>query len=571
MAGKTFALIAVLLSALATDSSRAAETPRFQLKEGQSAHVIAVKTSGPIWSALRERYFDEVIYLSCGKLVNFEAIVGAKPAVTPAALERLAIGQTSIIPTDLPLQTEIEKVFKKKKKFKLVPTLGGADLVLIAFAAYPTARLVIDRTRGVTAAWRGYEDSPYSYESAAVLAFVLTADAYPLTGTGVRELSDAALWQGYTQITNHGCRRSAQADAASELVGSFHEALNNKNRIESQPAKLPRSDPGGSGQRQPELQTSRETLAPPQLPRTPAEDASVRVTSVAVIVPVAVSDREGRHVSNLTQSDFRVFEDDVEQKISHFRAVETPFRVVLLLDSSVSMRLNNDDLRRAATAFVDQLQTRDQAMVVSFDSRVHVHSEFTSNRTLLHEAISKTATGLGTRLYDAVDLVLTERLNQVEGRKAIVLFTDGVDTESRLSDRQRTLELAQESGALIYSIHYDTAEDVSERPLRATVGGRDIDISTNQPNVAEVGPDAYRLANQYVHDLSEATGAQQYQAASVEELSQALSRIAAELGRQYEIAYYPTTPAQPGSYRKIVVQVVRPDTVVRARPGYRSP
>jgi len=571
MSGKRLTLIAVLLCFFDFSPPTAAQTPRFDFEAGQSIYVIAVKTSGRAERAIWDRFFPDLTQLACGEVVRFQFV--GQPSVSrlqlAPTLERSAMGQTPLISTDPILQSEIQKAVKKQKKFKLAETLDAADFVLIAFAKYPFAQLTM-QGKQVISAWRSYEDSPYSPASVLVLAFVLSEDAYSQTGTGVRELSDVALWQGYTQVDNHRCTRTAQADAANELMKRFHKQVRKENRKnQPNPAAPSRLDRGR--ERPPQLKVGDDTHTPPSRTFASSPGAAVRVATTAVIVPVAVSDRDGRHISNLTQTDFRLFENDVEQKIDHFRTVEAPFRVALLLDSSASMLLKNEDLSRAASSFVDRLQPQDQVMVVSFDSEISPRVDFTSNREILREAIAGIRPGAGTRLYDAVDLILTERLSQVEGRKAIVLFTDGVDTESWLADARRTVGLAEESGTLIYSISYDTAEDVPERPMQGQVNGRSVEIRTDRPNAANVGLEAYQLGEKYVSELTRATGALEYKATSVDDLDRAFAQIAGELRRQYELAYYPTSSVEARAYRRITVKVNRPEGVVRARPGYRSP
>jgi Ca-activated chloride channel family protein len=207
-------------------------------------------------------------------------------------------------------------------------------------------------------------------------------------------------------------------------------------------------------------------------------------------------------------------------------------------------------------------------MVVSFNGEVYLNSEFTNDRYQLGSAVNQICIGGGTRLYDAVDLVLMERLRQIDGRKAIVLFTDGVDNESRVSDAHRTLELAEESGTLIYTIRYDTTRDVAEQPMSPNRRGQVRVFYA--PNILVAGVEAYRFASQYLSDLPERTGARAFQAESTSSLNDAFSTIAGELRQQYELSYYPTNPAHDGRYRRILVRVDRPDVVVRARPGYRA-
>jgi VWFA-related protein len=238
----------------------------------------------------------------------------------------------------------------------------------------------------------------------------------------------------------------------------------------------------------------------------------------------------------------------------------------------------------AAIAFVRELHPQDRVSVIFVSSEVFVGMDFTSDRSLLEKAIHQAGNGGGTRLYDAVDLVLTQWLRPILDRKAIVLFTDGVDTESRVADASRSLELAEESGSLIYTIRYDTANDVPE-PWTISVldNGRVVEARSTVPvagakahatlapsNLAFAGAEAYRTASQYLSDLAERTGARGFQAKATGDLDQAFSQVADDLRQQYEITYYPTNTARDGSYRHIRVQVDRPDVVVRARPGYRA-
>ncbi len=186
------------------------------------------------------------------------------------------------------------------------------------------------------------------------------------------------------------------------------------------------------------------------------EDEVVRVNASLVTVPVSVLDRDGRFISGLRQEDFRILEDGVEQRIAYFATVEQPFTVALVIDTSGSTRFKLEDIQDAAIAFLDQLRPADRVIVVSFDEQVRVLSEATNDRNQLREAIRRTHTGGGTRLYDAVDLVINDQLRRIQGRKAIVLFTDGVDSSSRQASFESTLEEAVELDAMIYPIQYDT-------------------------------------------------------------------------------------------------------------------
>src|SRR5205823_67884 len=166
------------------------------------------------------------------------------------------------------------------------------------------------------------------------------------------------------------------------------------------------------------------------------EDEVVRVNASLVTVPVSVLDRDGRFIGGLRKQDFRIFEDGSEQQVAYFAPVEQPFTVALVIDTSGSTQFKIEDMQEAAIAFLDQLKPNDRVIVVSFDDKIRVLSEATNDRALLRDAIRRTHTGDGTRLYDAVDQIINQQLAHVQGRKAIVLFTDGVDTASKRATYQ---------------------------------------------------------------------------------------------------------------------------------------
>ncbi len=190
-----------------------------------------------------------------------------------------------------------------------------------------------------------------------------------------------------------------------------------------------------------------------------ADDEVVRVDTNLVTIPVTVFDHDGRFVADLKKEDFQVLENGKPQNIEYFATTETPFTVALVLDTSLSASLKIDEMQTAAYQFVMGLRPADRVLIVSFDEQVRVLSEPTSDRETLRRAIKQTRFGGGTSLYEAVYTTL-KRMEKVNGRKAIVLFTDGVDTTSRKTNDSDNLYQAQEFEGLVYPIHYDTYEDV---------------------------------------------------------------------------------------------------------------
>ena len=323
----------------------------------------------------------------------------------------------------------------------------------------------------------------------------------------------------------------------------------------------------------------------------------VRVNTTLVTIPVSVMDRNGKYIPNLRKEDFRIFEDGAEQQVAYFASVEKPFTVVLMIDTSGSTRFQLEEIQDAAIAFVNQLRSDDRVIVVSFDDQVRVLAEATNDRYTLRNAIRQTRTGDGTRLYDAVDMVIHQQLSRVNGRKAIVLFTDGVDTTSRHATYESTVRAAEELDALVYPVQYDTY-DGSQGGGGSTWPGSSRMPPLKLPSIFDIiiggtvrnggggrggggrgrgggggggmgnSRDEYMRASAYLRELSERTGARLYQADSVQNLEHSFALVAEELRRQYSLGYYPRMTAQAGQRRQIKVRVNRPELAVRARDSY---
>ncbi len=200
----------------------------------------------------------------------------------------------------------------------------------------------------------------------------------------------------------------------------------------------------------------------------PAEDhdkvETLKIDTNLVTVPVLATAAGGRHVPDLRQEEFSIEEDGVKQQIALFATTRLPVNVVLLLDTSASTKDKLAVIQAAAVAFVEKLETSDRVKVISFDNQVHDLSGFSNDRAALKTAIYKTAPGEGTKLYDAIDLALSA-LRKLEGRKAIVLFSDGVDWHSDQASNFTTLQWLEEEGVVVYPIRYNTRAE-SERIAR---------------------------------------------------------------------------------------------------------
>ncbi|MFV0387924.1 MAG: VWA domain-containing protein [Pyrinomonadaceae bacterium] len=360
------------------------------------------------------------------------------------------------------------------------------------------------------------------------------------------------------------------------------------------------------------------------------DDDVLKIETDLVSIPVRVVDRQGRFIGGMKKEEFSVFEDGTPQTIEYFSNEESPFTVALVLDMSYSTKFKIDEIQRAALTFVSLLRPNDKVMVVGFDGEVHLLSEPTGDRKTIEQAIISTRIGYGTSLYDALNFVLKRRLNAIKGRKAIVLFTDGVDTTSTVTDAGKSLDEVLEMDALIYPIHYDTYADVKaiedgkiiiNDPSTSTtppIGGGQIPNGTNNPlpfpvpsisiggrnnrrttdrNGRVLNPNDpnypndpnnpnsnrrrdtsmpgsgtseydYRRAAEYLNELALSTGGRIYEANDNYSLSRAFAQIASELREFYSISYYPINEDTTKRVRSIKVKVAQKNVAVKARGSY---
>ena len=304
----------------------------------------------------------------------------------------------------------------------------------------------------------------------------------------------------------------------------------------------------------------------------PGPDDVVKVETNLVTMPVSVLDRDGRFIPGLRPQDFQIFENGVRQKVAYFQPVEQPFTVILMIDISPSTHYRMADIRYAALRFIDQLRPNDRVEIVTFDENIRVLNEPTSDHRLLSSVVMEAVlTGQGTSVYDAVGYVASQEIPKIEGRKAIVLFTDGVDTSSKKSDYQSTYRDVEELDALFYSVRYDTLDDMNYKSYNPAglagiiVNGKMIPVGqtsfTSGTSAAE-----YDTGRRYLDDLARISGGRRFDAEN--DLGAAFSGVAEELRRQYSIGYYPEAEGKEGERRRIHVEMTSPNLVVRTKTNY---
>jgi VWFA-related protein len=261
-----------------------------------------------------------------------------------------------------------------------------------------------------------------------------------------------------------------------------------------------------------------------------------------VSVTAVVYDKGGHVIHGLGPKDVTLLEDGVPQEVTIFREAKggeekVPLAVVLVLDTSGSMKENLQFLQEAATSFVDKLTDVDSALVVSFNESVKGSAEFTSDVDRLDEVIAGLQAWGGTSLYDAIRYGI-DRIKDKAGRKALVVFTDGDDTTSS-STEQSAIDFARATEATIYTLGI--------KPGGPGLGG---------------GPN-----KGFLKRVAEETGGEAFFPDRVGDLIKLFAAISEELHNHYLLAYSPKR-GPDGTFRKIELRVDRKDAQVRVRKGY---
>lgn len=318
---------------------------------------------------------------------------------------------------------------------------------------------------------------------------------------------------------------------------------------------------------------------------------SLRVDVDFIYLNVSVRDaRNNRTAPNLRKEDFLVHENGVQQTIERFSSEELPYSLLLLLDVSGSTAGFMDLMKTASIDFTRQISPRDQIAVAVFNSRVRLVQNFTSDRQEVAESINRIRAGGGTAFYDALHTGVREYMKGTEGRKAVVVFTDGVDNQltgdwgngSRTTFEELYREV-QESESLIYTIFLDSEGDMYSRapqrgPRRGggTLGDILGDIlrgGRTPPIIPGGGSRGYRSvyeeARRQLEMIAEQTGGRMYSPEKIEDLRHVYSEVADDLRIQYLLGYVSTNPAKDGTWREIQVQIRdRSGLVARTRRGY---
>jgi len=270
-----------------------------------------------------------------------------------------------------------------------------------------------------------------------------------------------------------------------------------------------------------------------------AQEPTFRSGTRIVPVVATVVDSSRRLIPNLQQSDFSIFDNGKPQAITVFRNDVTPFTVVVMLDTSASMTANLDRLKLAAEQFLIRMLPEDRAQVGAFNDKIQLSGTFTPDRDRLISALGDLMFGNPTRLYDAIGESIIA-LQGIEGRKVVLVFTDGDDTSSRL-DMGDTLDMAREHDVMVYAIGLEAE-------------------FFNGVRVERTRPD------RGLRRLADDTGGGYFELKKTDELGPTFTRVAQELHSQYVLGFSPEV--LDGREHKLEVKMTKPGLTARARRSY---
>ena len=315
----------------------------------------------------------------------------------------------------------------------------------------------------------------------------------------------------------------------------------------------------------------------PALGQESAPTDVIKIDTNLVDVPVIVSDRNGHYISALAVERFKLYDNNVEQKIAFFENVEAPLNIALLLDTSRSTQGVIDDIRKAAKNFLKQLRPQDRAMIVTFDYGITRLCPLTSDRKILENAIKHAEVGyyLGTLLNDAVREIAEQDFKPITGRKAIILLSDGEDHGSLISNAE-LLRAESESDTMVYSIFYASSLPFlpglrgrggvfGRGPMGGQFAGRGPGGARRDQRRGDLNEDGA----QFMSDLADVTAGRFYSSKKTD-LKKTFALIAEELRFQYRLAFKSDDLKRDGSIHSLRVKVEAPEAVVRARRQYRA-
>ncbi|MBA3767333.1 MAG: VWA domain-containing protein [Acidobacteria bacterium] len=505
------------------------------------------------------------------KHVSVEARVGGREIVrSPVRIQRteslLTIGVVRASRSTAPARIDLILRIPERSRAEIV-TAGGE----VSVSGLPASLTVQTAAGDITAELTARADADVTAETRTGSIDSTLATVGP-TGRSERDFQ-ATLGAGgkAVELRSQSGSITLSTSPSHGIVPATSVAVDAATSS-SAPSQTPRAET----QREDATETGR-TIKPPTLgggnattgAGTPAsasgsaqevdEGDIVRVDTELVTLNVSVVGRgTNRGLANLTQKDFKLYEDGAEQEIAHFDSSAAPFNLVLLIDLSGSTHEVVNIIRNAALRFITAARPADRIAVVTFANAPVIVSRLTNDREALRRRINSIEEPRGsTKVYDSIAYTMDEVLKDAgpSRRNAIVLMSDGLDStlpnvtgDGSTIEYRELLGRIQELDGVLYSLWLNT-----EYPALS-----DLDVQ----------PETVDLAHDRMKEMAEAGGGMFYEVEKLEDLAGAYERVVADLGTVYSLGYRPTNRARDGKWRAIRVAVARPDAVARGKRGY---
>ncbi len=299
---------------------------------------------------------------------------------------------------------------------------------------------------------------------------------------------------------------------------------------------------------------------------------SFRTTEV--LLPVTVRDRDGKLVTTLTRSDFRVYEDGRNQPLTDFAIRDVPVDVALMVDASSSVAANIEDFRRAAEGFAGRLSGRDRICLIKFDDRIELLQDWTQNRLQLRRSLGRVKPGVFTRFNDALLLAAKEQFKSSRTRHAVIVLTDGIDSGRGYASIQDALRELLRSQAIVYVVSNTEIERQSKLAELDRLVSQTRSVATfNSLRIEDLRESLKVLdeSEKSLAELASSTGGRLYKPKSFDALDETYAEVAEELRHQYNLYYTPLDKARDGRFRRVRVQTSQPSMTVSSRIGYFAP
>ncbi len=298
----------------------------------------------------------------------------------------------------------------------------------------------------------------------------------------------------------------------------------------------------------------------------PAVAAGQRAPNVnrSFSMPVSILDRAGNHRGGLQKTDFSVYIDDREAEFAIENNGGEPLTFIMLIDTSPSTQFSIEEIRDYVLKIVENFAPDDRVLIAGFDQNLKIVHELSVNRQNVKKAVRRLKTGDGTSIYDSLTELYRQHIASIDGRKALIVFTDGVDTTSQKTTVAESLAVAERFDAPVYSVYFDTFKDMRRQPVPQLLSIPRGRITAGRPAGSEEAE--YKIGRAFLNDLMYLSGGRIFQTADKDTTPEAIAQsIGEEMRARYYLRVNASGPYKSGARLGIKVRVNQPALMIFAR------